>query len=65
MPYSYKNKKGVTYYLHQREGTGNKGQGRLFFFSRETGRETLDQVPDGYKVVENERNGLPILKKKD
>lgn len=54
MGFSQKNSKGVTYYLHQK--------GRLFFFSKEP-KGGID-LPVGYKVVENKRTGLPMLKKK-
>jgi hypothetical protein len=54
MGYSYKNSKGLTYYLHQK--------GRLFFFSKEA--KGGIELPSGYKVVENKRTGLPMLKKK-
>ena len=53
MAYSHKNKKGTTYHLHQK--------GRLFFFSKEP-KDSID-LPSGYKVIENERTGLPMIKK--
>ncbi len=54
MGYSHKNKKGNTYYLH------NKG--RLFFFSKEP-KGGID-LPAGYDVIENKKTGLPMLKSK-
>ncbi len=64
MAYSYKNAKGETYYLHKRENTGRGNEGEIFFFSKdEKGKDTLDDLPKGYKVVENENSGLPVLKK--
>lgn len=50
----YVNSKGKTYYLHRK--------GKLLFFSRR--KENAVDLPDGYKIVENTRTGLPILKKK-
>jgi hypothetical protein len=52
--FSYTNSKGVKYYLHKR--------GKLYFFSRK--KERAIELPEGYKVVENTRTGLPMLKKK-
>ncbi len=54
MGYSHKNSKGLTYYLHQK--------GRLFYFSKDP--KLGIELPVGYKVVENQRTGLPMLKKK-
>jgi hypothetical protein len=53
MVFEYKNSRGKTYYLHSK--------GRLFFFSKDPAGG-IDK-PDGYKVVESERTGLPMLKK--
>ncbi len=64
MAYTYKNKKGVTYYLHTREGIGNQGRGKLFFFSKKND-EAEDKLPAGYKVDENKRTGLPFVKKEE
>lgn len=65
MAYSHTNSKGQSYYLHSKEvrlrGSG-KTQ-RIFFFARDQRPGALDQVPAGYRVVENTRTGLPILKK--
>ena len=58
--YSHKNSKGVTYYLNSREG---KNGAKLYYFSRESGENSLDSLPSGYVVMENERTGLPMLKK--
>ncbi len=63
MAFSYKNKKGDTYYLHGRTTKTKSGAERtLFFFSKEKKAGTLDEVPKGYKVDETQ-NGLPVLKK--
>jgi hypothetical protein len=53
--YKHTNSKGRTYYLHSK--------GRLFFFSKSE-EDSID-LPDGYNVVESERTGLPMLKKKE
>lgn len=55
MGYSQVNKKnGKTYYLHKK--------GHLFFFSADP-KDSID-IPSGYKVIENKKTGLPMLKKK-
>ena len=56
-------KSGRLYYLHKAERTSRNGAPYyLFFFSgNEAGAE--EKLPEGYTVVENERTGLPFLKK--
>lgn len=49
----YKNKKGKTYYLHKK--------GYLYFFSSKSAG-SVDK-PKGYKIIENPRTGLPMIKK--
>lgn len=53
MGYEHTNSRGNKYYLHSR--------GKLFFFSKSA--DDGISLPAGYKVVENERTGLPMLKK--
>lgn len=56
MVYEQKSKKnGKTYFLHQK--------GHLFFFSGKKGAGAID-LPTGYTVVESEKTGLPLIKKK-
>jgi len=64
MAYSYKNSKGVTYYLHFKDVTlrGGRNQ-RIYFFARDVRAGSLDAVPAGYKVIETKRTGMPVLKK--
>jgi hypothetical protein len=65
MAYTFKNSKGVTYYLHFKDVNLKGGrQQRIFFFARNIRDDSLDAVPDGYKVIETTRTGMPILKKK-
>jgi len=66
MAYSVKSKKsGKTYYLHSKEVTlkGDRKQ-RIYYFAGEVKPEALDALPDGYEVIENDRTGLPMLRKK-
>jgi hypothetical protein len=63
MAFSFKNKKGVTYFLHARATKTKTGKTQtLFFFAKEQKAGSLDAVPAGYKVAETV-NGLPVLKK--
>ncbi len=65
MPYSYENSKGQKYYLHGKMVTLQGGrQQKIHFFAREPKPgEALDSLPAGHVVVENERTGLPFLKR--
>lgn len=54
MAYSHKNSRGVTYYLHQK--------GRLFYFSKDASGGI--DLPEEFIVVESEKTGLPMVKKK-
>lgn len=65
MAYTHKNKKGTTYYLHSQVVT-LRGGGRkqtIYYFARSAGKNAIDAVPQGFKVVENSRTGLPVLKR--
>ncbi len=58
-------KSGKTYFLHGREQELKGGHKvTLYFFCGEIKPEgALDALPAGYIVSENERTGLPLLKK--
>ena len=66
MAYSVKSKKsGKMYYLHTKEVELAKGRKqRIYYFAGTEGKEVLDALPEGYEVIENERTGLPMLRKK-
>ena len=65
MAYEFTNSKGVKYYLHFKDVNLKGGrQQRIYFFARDVRDGALDDVPDGYKVIETQRTGMPILKKK-
>ncbi len=64
MAFSYKNKKGDVYYLHSKDVTLRGGRKQtIYFFARDVRPGSLDKVPAGYKVMETERTGMPVLKK--
>lgn len=58
MGYSQKNSKGVTYFLHSREG---KGGAKLFFFSKDPNGSV--DLPSEYETIEGP-TGLPMVKRK-
>lgn len=57
-------KSGKTYFLHARlqELKGGK-KVTLYYFAGVAGELAIDALPAGYVVSENERTGLPLLKK--
>ncbi len=65
MAFSHTNSRGQEYFLHGKDVTLKGGRiQRIYFFAREVKPEGgLDAVPAGMQIVENERTGLPILKK--
>lgn len=65
MAYNVKSKKsGETYFLHRREVSLRGGRRQtIYFFAREVKDGALDEMPGGYVITENERTGLPMLKK--
>ena len=64
MAYTHENSRGQTYYLHSRVTNLRGGrQQRIYFFAMTIKDGAIDAVPDGYIVSENQRTGLPLLKK--
>jgi hypothetical protein len=64
MAYEFTNSKGVKYYLHFKDVNLKGGrEQRIYFFARDVRPGSLDEVPAGFKVIETERTGMPILKK--
>lgn len=58
-------KSGKTYHLHLKaQKRADGGITNLYYFGGEAKEGAIDKLPDGYKVIENERTGLPMLKKK-
>jgi hypothetical protein len=66
MAFEFKNSKGTTYYLHQKDVVlrGSKKKQRIYYFAREERKEAIDALPEGFKVLEVKKTGLPVLKKK-
>jgi len=67
MAYSVQSKKsGETYYLHSKDVTLRGGrQQTIYYFARTEKEGVMDDLPEGYSVMENSRTGLPMLKKSD
>ena len=65
MAYSVQSKKtGETYYLHSKDVTLRGGRKQtIYYFAREAKENALDEIPAGYETMENERTGLPMLRK--
>lgn len=63
--YSFTNSKGVQYFLHSKMVTLRGGkQQRIFFFAKDVRpADAVAELPAGYEVSENLRNGFPTLKK--
>lgn len=58
-------KSGKTYFLHSRKQKLKGGQEvTLYYFGGEAKEGAMDAVPEGYEIMENERTGLPMLRKK-
>lgn len=64
--YAHTNSKGVTYYLHKKDVVlrGGKEQTIYFFAKDDKGAkgEPTD-LPEGYEVTENPRNGFLTIRK--
>jgi hypothetical protein len=62
--YSHTNSKGVTYHLNSKNVTlrGGKEQ-RIYYFSKDVRPEATD-LPAGYNVQENPRNGFLTVSRK-
>jgi hypothetical protein len=65
MAYSVVSKKSnKTYYLHSRLQKLKGGQEvTLYYFGGEAKVGAIDALPAGMEVIENERTGLPMLRK--
>jgi len=58
-------KSGKTYFLHRRLQKLRGGQEvTLYYFGGEPKEGAIDALPEGYEISENDRTGLPLLKKK-
>ena len=65
MAYSTISKKaGKTYFLHSKSVALKGGRKQvIYWFAGKAGKDAINALPAGYKVIENARTGLPLLKK--
>jgi hypothetical protein len=66
MAFAYTNSRGQEYFLHSKNVKlrgGDRIQ-RIFYFAPDERREAIDEVPDGFMVIESKKTGLPVLKRK-
>lgn len=65
MGYSFINSKGVKYHLNTKKVTlrGGKEQ-RIYYFTKDIREGTAIDMPEGYEVTENDRNGFVTLRRK-
>ncbi|MEM7819637.1 MAG: hypothetical protein QXD48_02300 [Candidatus Aenigmatarchaeota archaeon] len=59
-PYVYKSKNGQKFWLHAK--TNRKVT--LYYFSKDP-TNAINSLPKGFEVIENQKTGLPFLKKKE
>jgi hypothetical protein len=60
--FSHKNSKGMEYWLHSKDVKLRGGRmQRIYYFSKDSSG-SID-LPEGYKVIESKKTGLPLLKK--
>lgn len=64
MAYKHTNSKGVTYHLNSKTVTLRGGKQQvIYYFSKDSRPEAAD-LPDGFVVNENPRNGFLTVKRK-
>ncbi|MEK7152601.1 MAG: hypothetical protein AAB834_01530, partial [Patescibacteria group bacterium] len=62
--YSHKNSKGVLYHLNSKEVTLRGGKKQvIYYFSKDERPETAADLPAGFVVDENKRNGFLTVKR--
>ncbi|HKR82397.1 MAG TPA: hypothetical protein VJR27_05375 [Candidatus Saccharimonadales bacterium] len=65
MGYTHTNSKGVKYYLNSKKVTLRGGKEQvIYYFSKDERPESAADLPDGFQVIESERNGFVTLKRK-
>ena len=65
MGYTHTNSKGVKYYLNSKEVTLRGGKKQvIYYFSKDERKDSAADLPDGFQVIESERNGFVTLKRK-
>jgi len=64
MAYKHTNSKGVTYFLNSKAVVlrGGKEQ-TIYYFSKDERPEAVQDIPTGFSVNENPRNGFLTVKR--
>ena len=63
-PFTFKNSKGITYFLHGKNVVLKTGHTQfIYYFARKMNAEYAVQMPPGFIVIESKSTGLPLLKK--
>ena len=57
------NSKGKTYYLHTKDVVLKGGRNQTIYYFAKDERSNSCDLPAGKKIVENEKTGLPFVKK--
>ncbi len=62
MPISYTNRKGYTYYLHEKK---TKKENTKYYFSKKADNsdKLCEEIPNGYEIYENPNNAQVFLRK--
>ena len=64
MAYKHTNSKGITYYLNSKEVTLRGGKKQvIYYFSKDERKDTAADLPEGFEVNENVRNGFLTVKR--
>lgn len=63
MAYKHTNSKGVTYYLNSKDVTLRGGKLQTIYYFSKDERPEACELPGGYVVTENPRNGFLTVKK--
>jgi len=64
MAYKHTNSKGVTYYLNSKDVVLRGGkQQTIYYFSKDERKDTATELPSGFSVNENPRNGFLTVKR--
>ena len=63
MGYSFKNSKGKTYFLHTKDVILKGGREQTIYYFAKDERDNTCDLPAGKKIVENEKTGLPFVKR--
>lgn len=64
MGFKHTNSKGITYYLNSKEVTLRGGKKQvIYYFSKDERKDTAAELPEGFEVNENVRNGFLTVKR--